>query len=199
MRRITSCAITGVACVSMTMTAPSPITMPVFGSPSAVYAYACSESLLKLIFFSSRSACEANFFSVMEALDEADEASGTARPIVAAKSGYPASFATPQWIPARTGKTNVHRYRVNRPGDRAQILRLARLRAKRCKCGSGAVFLDQCGCPVGNPAQVCSITIAGPALGRGAARCCGRSNAYTLLDDGSCCSTGRRPRDQGQA
>jgi hypothetical protein len=38
MRRITSCAITGVACVSMTIAASSPMTMPVFGSPSAVYA-----------------------------------------------------------------------------------------------------------------------------------------------------------------
>src|ERR1700694_727716 len=65
MRRITSCALTGVACVSMTLTASSPTTMPVFGSPSAVYAYACSESLSKLTFFSSRSACDANFFSVM--------------------------------------------------------------------------------------------------------------------------------------
>jgi hypothetical protein len=36
MRRITSSAITGVACVSITITASSPMTMPVFGSPSAV-------------------------------------------------------------------------------------------------------------------------------------------------------------------
>jgi hypothetical protein len=36
MRRITSCAITGVAWVSITITASSPITMPVLGSPSAV-------------------------------------------------------------------------------------------------------------------------------------------------------------------
>jgi len=35
-RSITSCAITGVACASMTMTASSPITTPVFGSPCAV-------------------------------------------------------------------------------------------------------------------------------------------------------------------
>src|SRR5438876_4824188 len=141
MRRITSCAITGVACVSMTITTSSPITMPVFGSPSAVYAYACSESLSKLTFFSSRSACEANFFSVMEALDEADEASGTA--VLLSRRKADTQRHLPQWIPARTGKTNVHRYGVNRPRDRAQILRLARLRAKRCKCGSGAVFLDQ--------------------------------------------------------
>jgi hypothetical protein len=36
MRRITSCAITGVACVSSTSTASSPMMMPVLGSPSAV-------------------------------------------------------------------------------------------------------------------------------------------------------------------
>src|SRR6266700_3126244 len=65
MRRMTSCAITGVACVSITIAASSPTTTPVLGSPSAVYAYAWSESLSKLIFFSTRSACDANFFSVM--------------------------------------------------------------------------------------------------------------------------------------
>src|SRR5205085_3862305 len=37
--------------------------MPVFGSPSAVYAYACSESLSKLTFFSARSAWDANVLS----------------------------------------------------------------------------------------------------------------------------------------
>ena len=39
--------------------------MPVLGSPSAVYAYAWSDSLSKLICFSSTSACEANFFCCM--------------------------------------------------------------------------------------------------------------------------------------
>jgi hypothetical protein len=38
MRRIRSCAIAGVACVSATITASSPMKTPVFGSPSAVYA-----------------------------------------------------------------------------------------------------------------------------------------------------------------
>ena len=36
MRRVTSCAIAGVAWVSTTITASSPMKMPVFGSPSAV-------------------------------------------------------------------------------------------------------------------------------------------------------------------
>jgi hypothetical protein len=36
MRRITSAAIAGVACVSATSTASSPMITPVFGSPSAV-------------------------------------------------------------------------------------------------------------------------------------------------------------------
>jgi hypothetical protein len=36
MRRITSSAMTGVAWVSMTITASSPMMMPVLGSPSAV-------------------------------------------------------------------------------------------------------------------------------------------------------------------
>ena len=35
---MTSSAITGVAWVSITITASSPTTTPVFGSPSAVYA-----------------------------------------------------------------------------------------------------------------------------------------------------------------
>jgi hypothetical protein len=61
MRRMTSAAIAGVAWVSATSTASSPMTMPVFGSPSAVYAQACSLSWLKVTFFSSRSAWEANF------------------------------------------------------------------------------------------------------------------------------------------
>src|SRR5436190_9023851 len=43
----------------MTIAASSPITMPVFGSPSAVYAYAWSDSLSNEIFFSSTSACDA--------------------------------------------------------------------------------------------------------------------------------------------
>src|SRR5689334_1377801 len=65
MWRITSCAITGVACVSMTITALSPTTMPVFGSPSAVYAYAWSDRRSKLTRLGARSACDANFFSLM--------------------------------------------------------------------------------------------------------------------------------------
>src|SRR5690242_609619 len=63
MCRITSCAITGVACASMTITASSPMTTPVFGSPSAVYAYARSESRSKLTCFGARSACDANVLS----------------------------------------------------------------------------------------------------------------------------------------
>jgi hypothetical protein len=39
--------------------------IPVFGSPSAVYAYACSDSLSKLIFFTSKSAAEAKVLVVM--------------------------------------------------------------------------------------------------------------------------------------
>src|SRR4029079_13305394 len=58
--RMTCAAITGVACVSITITASSPTTTPVLGSPSAVYAYALSESLVKVTFLSARSAWEAN-------------------------------------------------------------------------------------------------------------------------------------------
>ncbi len=68
MRWITSCAITGVACASITITASSPITTPVLGSPSVVYAYALSDSLSKLTSFSSTSACDANFLSTIHSL-----------------------------------------------------------------------------------------------------------------------------------
>ena len=56
---------TGVAVVSITITLSSPMITPEFGSPSAVYAYALSESLMKLVFFSTVSACDAKVFSVM--------------------------------------------------------------------------------------------------------------------------------------
>src|SRR5437867_2345409 len=162
MRRITSCAITGVACVSMTITASSPITMPVLGSPSAVYAYACSESLSKLTFFSSRSACDANFFSVMEALDEGDEPCGTA------VLSSPRKADTQRHLPRHSGFPLAQERRtctVTGSTGHGTVLKsyaLPRWGQSGANVAQAAVFLDRYGCSVGNSAEVCSVTIAGP-------------------------------------
>ena len=47
------------------MTASSPMITPVLGSPSAVYAKACSESCSNETTFSRVSACDANDFVVL--------------------------------------------------------------------------------------------------------------------------------------
>ena len=60
MRRMTSCAMIGRRLRVEDHTASSPTTTPVFGSPSAVYAYAPPPSAANVIFLSSRSAWDAN-------------------------------------------------------------------------------------------------------------------------------------------
>src|SRR5947209_6096748 len=57
---MTSDAIAGVACASMTRQPSSPTIIPEFGSPSAVKAYSPEPISAKVIFFAWRSLVEAN-------------------------------------------------------------------------------------------------------------------------------------------
>src|SRR5580698_8840805 len=62
----------GVAVVSTISTPSSPMITPEFGSPSAVYAYAFSDSWVHVTFLTSRSAWDANAFAMLVSLESWD-------------------------------------------------------------------------------------------------------------------------------
>src|SRR5688572_25079362 len=83
---MTSQAMTGVACASITMTLSSPTMIPLFGSPSVVNAQAFADSLRKEIFFGCKSACDANDFIAGNSMSPSATRQGATRGLHEARS-----------------------------------------------------------------------------------------------------------------